>query len=169
MVYTLRCILDTEEDVIRDIILKESLSLYDLHLAIVKFFHLPPGEMASFYRTNDDWEQGEEIPLIDMNDGGPSHEMKNHSLSSIFNKEQDKLLYIYDFFKMWTFFISLNKVKDNTMPQEVSLGFSLGILPEKAPAKNFISDNTFTDDFDDPFSTEFDDSIDNDEDFDNYY
>ena len=40
--------------------------------------------MAAFYLSNEEWEQGEEIPLLSMQEG--SHEMKDITISAIFNK-----------------------------------------------------------------------------------
>ncbi len=57
----LRCVLDTEEDVLRDISISDSQTLEQLHDAIIESFELNPGEMAAFYKTNDDWDQGEEF------------------------------------------------------------------------------------------------------------
>jgi hypothetical protein len=168
MQYTLRCILDVEEDVIRDISLSKDSTLQNLHEALVQFFELPKGEMASFYRTNDDWEQGEEIPLVDMSDAGLSNEMKDHKLSDIFKMEDNKLLYVYDFLNMWTFFITLHKISDKKTSNLPDLGFSTGILPEEAPVKTFISDD-FSNTFDDEINPDFDDNFDFDEDLDTYY
>ncbi len=64
--YKIRVILDTKEDVIRTILVDSNLNLEDLHLTIAKSFGFKGQEMASFYRTDDEWTQGEEIPLINM-------------------------------------------------------------------------------------------------------
>ena len=168
MQYTFRCILDVEEDVIRDIAIDSEANLLELHEVIVQNFGLSIGEMAAFYRTNDDWDQGEEIPLYDMSDAGASNEMKDHLLSDVFKNEEDKLLYVYDFLNMWTFFIELYKIEVPKNCETPILVFSTGQLPEKAPEKQFISDGPDAD-LDDDFDSEFEDGYDAEDDFNSFY
>ena len=68
MIYRLRVILDVEQDVFRDLEIEASASLDDLHLSITQAFGFLGNEMASFYRTNEEWVQGEELPLLDLDD-----------------------------------------------------------------------------------------------------
>ena len=51
--------------------------------------------MASFYTTNENWEQGEELPLLDMGEG--TTPMAGKSLDQFFNAENHHLIYVYDF------------------------------------------------------------------------
>lgn len=168
MQYTFRCILDVHDDVIRDIAINASASLLDLHEAVVQNFGLSLGEIAAFYRTNEDWEQGEEIPIFDMSNLGASNEMKDYMLSDVFKNTGDKFLYVYDFLNMWTFFIELSqtdKKKDIDTPIQI---FSIGNIPEQAPEKHFVSEN-ISDDIDDELDCEFEDDYDTDEDLSNLY
>lgn len=68
--YKIRIILDTKEDVIRTILVDDNLNLKDLHIIITKSFGFKGKEMASFYRTDEKWSQGEEIPLFNMEEIG---------------------------------------------------------------------------------------------------
>ena len=69
MIYRLRVILDVREDVFRDIEIQGADTLEDLHNAIVQAFSLEGQEMASFYLSDEEWNQGEEISLFDMSVG----------------------------------------------------------------------------------------------------
>ena len=69
MIYRIRVILDVRDDVFRDIEIQGSDTLEDLHEAIVRSFDLDGREMASFYLSDDEWNQGEEITLFDLSDG----------------------------------------------------------------------------------------------------
>lgn len=168
MQYTFRCILDVEDDVIRDIVINATNNLLELHEAIVQAFGLNLGEMAAFYRTNDDWDQGEEIPLFNMNDAGESNEMKDYILSAIFKSKNDKILYVYDFLNMWTFFVELNKIDETKTTETPMMVFSAGKLPEHAPEKQFVSEK-IGDDLEDEFGSEFEDGYDTEDDFNDYY
>ena len=68
MIFKIRVVLDVKQDVIRTIAIEGSKTLEDLHNTIAQVFGFNGQQMASFYRTDDDWNQGEEIPLISMDE-----------------------------------------------------------------------------------------------------
>ncbi|MEN9640552.1 MAG: hypothetical protein RLZZ262_2421, partial [Bacteroidota bacterium] len=65
-IFKFRVIIDTEEDVFRDIEIETDASFEDLHRSILDGFDFEEGEMASFYMSNEQWEKGLEIALMDM-------------------------------------------------------------------------------------------------------
>jgi len=164
MIYKLRIILDTEEDVIREIAIRQNDSLEDLHNATVNAFGFDGTEMASFYMSDDDWNEGAEIPLFDMSENGDAVTMLHFKISDVIDDEKKKLIYVYDFFSMWSFFIELVEIIDGPKEYELpALLFSLGNIPSEAPEKEFTSENS------DEKSGEEDVDIDIDEfDFDNF-
>lgn len=95
--YKIRAILDTQEDIIRTILVNDIINLEELHLIIAKSFGFEGDEMASFYRSDEDWNQGEEIPLFNMADAGEGISMENCILNETLPDENDKLIYVYDF------------------------------------------------------------------------
>ena len=149
MIYRIRIILDCKEDVIRDIEIKETCSFEDLHLLIINYFNFNKGEMASFYLSNDNWKQGDEIMLESFEKNSSQMIMKNTNLNTIVNEKQKKFIYVYDFLKLWTFFIEIfelsDEKKDTVYPKNI---FSKGNLPKEAPEKQFIGEqkrNTYED------------------------
>ena len=74
--YKIRIILDTKKDIIRTILVEETIDLEILHKTIASSFGFAGQEMASFYRTDDEWTQGEEIPLFNMAEAGEDISMK---------------------------------------------------------------------------------------------
>ena len=105
--------------------------------------------MASFYKSDDMWERGLEIPLMDM--GGitveqegddyesepkiisdaPQVSMAGLKLNDIISKPDEKLVYVYDFMRMWCFYIelqTLTKAAPSTLYPRVSMVF--GDAPE---------------------------------------
>ncbi|MFD0861295.1 hypothetical protein ACFQ1M_03680 [Sungkyunkwania multivorans] len=135
MIYRFRVILDTEEDIFRDIEIEANASFEDFHNSIVQAFGFDGGEMASFYTSDNDWNQGEEISMFDTGEGMI---MEETSLDAIANRDNTKLIYIYDFLNMWTFFVELadigEKQAGRTYP---NLMFAHGELPDAAPEKQF--------------------------------
>ena len=166
MAYKIRIILDVEEDVFRDIVVNESTNLEDLHFFIAKSFGFNGQEMASFYKSNNEWEQGDEIPLFDMSEDDIDISMSNCLLNSVLKKTGDKLIYVYDFFSMWTFFVELSEITTKEEKDLPKIVLSFGHPPEKAPEKEFKAEKSYDDD--DYFLDSDDFENIDDIDFDNY-
>ena len=124
MIYRLRIILDTKQDVLRDIEIKSVNTFEDLHFAIINAFGFKDNEMASFYLSDTEWKQGEEITLESF---GEERVMKDNVLETIINLDQQNFIYVYDFLILWTFFVEVietNEENDSTnYPQTI---FSIG-------------------------------------------
>ena len=165
MVYKFRVILDAEEDVFRDIAIPEDDTLEDLHNAIVNAFGFDGMEIASFYTCDDEWVQEDEIPLFDTGDiPGEQRTMADYSLNAILDEDNTKIIYVYDFLNMWTFFVELAAIDEMesgvTYPD---LLFSHGLMPASAPDKEFSADaddafGEFDDDYDEDDLDMFDDT-----------
>ena len=82
MIYRLRVILDndTEDDIFRDIELDKTSNLEDFHNTITQSFGFEGNEMASFYLTDKEWNQGEEISLFDLGDLGQTNRLMSDIL-----------------------------------------------------------------------------------------
>lgn len=138
--YRVRVILDTEEDVIRDIHISQNSNFLELHKTVVKAFEMDEGEMASFFVSNENWEQGEEISLLDFEGlpGSQSRLMETTSIKEILSNEGSKMIYVYDFLNLWTFYIELNHII-NDLDGDVEIIKIVGERPEHAPQKNMES------------------------------
>ena len=106
MIYRFRVILDVDTDVFRDIEVESHISLEDFHKCISKSFGFNGEEMASFYKSDEDWNQGEEFSLFDTE--GDTPVMADTILESVMDEDNRHFLYVYDFYNMWTFFVDLN-------------------------------------------------------------
>ncbi|WP_269227604.1 IS1096 element passenger TnpR family protein [Flavobacterium eburneipallidum] len=157
MVYKFRVILDAEEDIFRDIAILAEDTLEDLHNAIFNSFGFDGMEVASFYTCDDTWNQEDEIPMFDTGDiPGEQKTMSDYQLSDILDKENTKIIYVYDFINMWTFLVELAAIEEivagNTYPETI---FAVGAMPDEAMEKQFLADddenesyNEFEDDLD---------------------
>ncbi len=163
--YKIRVILDTQEDVIRTILVSNASNLESLHTVISKSFGFNGQEMASFYRTDHEWNQGQEIPLFNMSEAGEGISMQNCFLRKTLPEVNDKLIYVYDFLNLWTFYVEVVEIADDSTPDLPKTILSVGEIPKEAPEKEFVAES-FGDDLDDEFKDEFDNL--DDMDFDNY-
>ncbi len=128
-VFGFRIILDFKQaDIFRDIEISDQANFEDFHNTIIQSFALEDGEMASFYKSDEHWNQGEEISLFAMNDNALA--MSECTLEQICSDKGDKFLYIFDFLKMWTFYVELMEIKEPSSgisyPRPI---YSEGIMP----------------------------------------
>jgi hypothetical protein len=153
-IYRIRAILDVLDDVFRDIEIKEEDTLEDLHNVINQSFGFDGSEMASFYISDEEWNQGEEIRLFDVGEGN-SRLMSETKLNEVLSNSNTKLIYVYDFLSMWTFYVELadiaNPVDTTDYP---NLLFVQGQLPDSPPDKQFEAEKL--DDYDEEFEDDFD-------------
>ncbi len=147
MIYRFRVILDhhSKEDIFRDIEIRKTDTFEDLHNTITQSFGFDGSEMASFYVSNDQWEQGQEIALFDM--GQPDCQLMNETiLEDIVDEENTKLIYVYDFLNMWTFLIELGEIVEEAQGTDYpNLLFVCGQVPTEAPEKQFETNQDFED------------------------
>ncbi|MCK0180117.1 plasmid pRiA4b ORF-3 family protein [Flavobacteriaceae bacterium S0862] len=150
MIYRFRIILDndTEDDIFRDIEIRKTDTLEDLHNTITQSFGFDGTEMASFYTSDNEWNQGEEISLFDMNEGINSVKLMNETfLEDVVDETKTKLIYVYDFLSMWTFLVELGEIVEVAEGMDYpNLMYVHGQIPNEAPEKSFETDEL--DDFD---------------------
>jgi len=162
MIYKIRIILDTEEDIFRDFEIEATNTLEDFHNSITQAFGFMGNEMASFYTCDSEWNQDTEIALFDMSESGSNTRLMNETLlSDVLTEQSPKLIYVYDFFSMWTFFVELADVVAKEDGRSYpNILFSFGELPDAPPEKKFESKKPdhFTDDFDNYDDLDFDEN-----------
>ncbi|MFD2727543.1 IS1096 element passenger TnpR family protein [Hyunsoonleella rubra] len=166
MIYRFRVILDndTEDDVFRDLEIRETDTLEDLHNIITQSFGFDGSEMASFYISNDQWDQGEEISLFDLSEDGSARLMNETAINDVVHEAQTKLIYIYDFLSMWTFYVELAEIVDEAEGFDYpNLMFVQGQVPDSAPERIFEAEDDDFDEFDNGLDVEDYNNLDFDE------
>ena len=137
MKYNIRVILESKENVIRDIEINSDCLLSELHYYLIECFDLNKNELASFYTTNNELEIIDEIPLVSFEDRGPN--MENTKLEIVLDEHNNNLIYVHDYMKMWRFLIELkSKDVDFNIKKCVS---KIGKMPKEAPKINFYQEN----------------------------
>lgn len=132
----LRILVDSEGDdnIFRDIEIPTSATFLELHLAIQEHFNFDNSQMASFYESDDNWERGDEIMLMDMrmSDKEEIRLMSDILIGDVLSKPAQKMLYVFDFLVMWTFFVEVvseGKFDKNTVYPNLLL--SVGDAPDQ--------------------------------------
>lgn len=153
MIYKIRVILDVREDVFRDVEIRSTATLEDLHQAIVEAFSLDGREMASFYLSDDEWNQGEEITLFDLSEGDKKTKiMSAYRIEQLLTGTHQRLLYAYDFMNIRTFYIEVLAIH----PEENGAQYPRVTLSYGSTPQYVDSD---MEEIDDPDALEFDDDF----------
>ena len=150
MIYRFRAILDhdNKEDIFRDIEIRKTDTFEDLHNVLTQSFGFDGSEMASFYVSNDEWNQGQEIALFDMGQNDDIRMMNETIIEDVVDEDHTKLIYVYDFLNMWTFLVELGEIVDEAQGTDYpNLMFVCGQVPSEAPEKQFEA-GQFEEDYD---------------------
>ena|SRR5258705_2829384 len=110
-IYKFRITFEDHEDVSRDLEIKSTQSFEELHSAILNSIGFDNKEHASFYMSDDNWKKGKEISLTEKVNGETKLPlMKKSRLCDFIADPHQKIYYIYDFAKEWTFHVELLKI-----------------------------------------------------------
>lgn len=171
--YKFRVLLDSEKDeeIFRDIQLEDSSNFELLYRTILRSFNFEGKEIGSFFMSNDDWDKGHEISLMDMrySDEDPDSlsVMSEAILKDYMEFSDQKVILVYDFLRMWIFLIELIEILPDVSGDPKVL-MSVGIAPPED--SKMVQEDAFGEDFNDmdedfdEFGDDFEDGY-NDEDF----
>lgn len=141
-IYRYRVVLDTKEDVFCDIDIDKNADFETFYNTIVKTFKFKGGVMSSFYLSNENWDKGEEITLLDMSESGDGKVMAACKLCDYMQEPRQRIILVYDFMRMWCFLIELigeDKAEKGVNYPDIPMFF--GNIP-KEESKDF-SDTMF--------------------------
>lgn len=137
MIYKIRVILDTKEDVFRDIEVRDKQTLFTLYKGIMSAFSLQGEELASFYESDEGWTQGREIPLESMDESNEDNTMADYHIYEVLPEVGSRMIFVYDYFDMWTFSVEVISIEDKKAVLNYPLTvYRFGAMPLKAPKRN---------------------------------
>ena len=124
-IYKFRMLSEENDNFVRDIEIQAKHTFEDFHKTISDCVILNGNELASFHICDQKWNKLKEITLIEMLDKTENEEdtkhieetfvMHNAVIRDFIHEPNQRLLYVYDFLDMKTFFIellSVSKQKD---------------------------------------------------------
>ena len=114
-----------------------------IHDFLVENFHLDKLEMSSFFYSNDDWDKGEEITLMNMNIGDDQTVkfMESITINEVFKEKKFKFLYVNDFLNMNIFYVEILKESDLEDNETLKLLHKLGEYEPKKSEDIFIMED----------------------------
>jgi hypothetical protein len=124
--------------------------------------------MASFYASNEDWDKGEEISLVDVNfdpDADPVGLMSDLNLEDRVLENGQKFILVHDFMSMWIFLIELLDFVDERV-ENPYVSLAIGTPPKEESRQQFqdFEEEYLFDEDEDEFD-EFSDDAYNSDDF----
>jgi hypothetical protein len=176
--FKFRVLIDTNTgvDVFRDILISTNDNLEIFYQTILTSFNFKNDQMASFYKSNEDWDKGQEITLVDMgmSDSADAVLIMNETkLKEIVTEPNQKMILVHDFMRMWCFLVELVETQTKTVATPQIL-LSVGTAPDEASKELDSGDSMIFgetldlgDDFDDIFSDDLDDL--DEDDLDNFH
>lgn len=130
-----RVLLDSEknEEVFRDVLISDMDDFESFYKIILEAFNFKGDQMGSFYVSNDTWDKGHEISLMDMtyeddSIDEPSTVMKEAIIKNYLQEPDQKFILVYDFLCMWIFLVELIGF-EKIEPEKPSILLSVGQAP----------------------------------------
>ncbi len=137
MVYKIRIILDTKEDIFRDVEIKGKQTLWNLHLGVKSAFSLQGGELSTFNLLEADGTIIKAVPLEDMSENGDGEIMSDIYIDEAFGKIGDKAQFQYGLLDLWEFFCELVDIYEGAPAVNYPITvYRFGNVPLKAPGKS---------------------------------
>lgn len=139
-----RIYFEEDESVYRDVVIRHTQNFKELHDTILKAYEFDNKHKATFYRSNDHWQQGREISLevYEKEYKAPPLIMADTSIGSEIRNPNQRFIYQYDFNKNWTFLVELINVSKEENPKIIypSVSRSEGIGPSQYGTKGLLGE-----------------------------
>ena len=139
-----RAYFEEDESVYRDVVIRHSQTFLDLHTIILKAYEFDNKHKATFYRSNDHWQQGREISLetYEKTYKAPPLLMADTLIGSEIREPNQRFIYQYDFNKNWTFLVELIHVSKEENPKLTypSVSRTEGIAPSQYGTKGLLGE-----------------------------
>lgn len=121
--YRFRVTSDDNDDFLREAEVLANQTFEDFHKLLVSSCKFEGNELASFYLCDNQWRKRREITLMDMSDDNGREQddapliMKDAKLNQVINDPHQRFIYVYDFLKMFTLYVELEKIQAADLTQ----------------------------------------------------
>ncbi len=143
-IFKFRVYFEEDDSIYRDIAIKHTQNFKDFHEAILKAYEFDTKHQATFYRSNDNWQQGREITLAlyDKEYMAAPKLMHETTIGSEIKNPNQRFIYTYDFHKLWNFLVELihlSKEEDIKLTYPAAVR-SEGIAPKQYGTKGLLGE-----------------------------
>lgn len=139
-----RIYLEEDEAVYRDVVILHTQTFQDLNDIILKSYEFDTKHDATFFRSNDHWQEGREISKEKYNKSYRAEPliMRNTIIGTEIRDTNQKFIFLYDFNKGWRFLVELIKVTKEISSKITypSVARTEGIGPQQYGTKSLLGD-----------------------------
>jgi len=133
---------EEDDSIYRDIVIKHQQTFFDLHTAILKSYEFDNKHAATFYKSNDTWQEGREISLEKYDKAYKAEPllMMDTNIGSQVADPNQKFIFEYDFIKSWKFMLELINV-DKSENSQIEYPICIrveGLSPSQYGTKGFV-------------------------------
>lgn len=143
-IFKFRVYFEEDDSIYRDVVIRHTQNFLQLHEVILKAYDFDNKHQATFYRSNDHWQQGREITLEKYNKAYKAEPlvMVDTTVGSEIRNTNQRFTYTYDFHKQWNFLLELINVSkdEDSKKQYPSVVRSEGIGPKQYGTKGLLGD-----------------------------
>lgn len=134
MVYHFVILSDEVDDYRREIEIDGEATFLELNNTLIKANGWKNDQMNSFFLSNEDWEKGQEITMVDMNDD-PSKEsaptMDHAHLDDLIKEEGANVLFLFDGLSDRYLYMHLKSIEQKAHLLEPKLTVNKGKAPQQ--------------------------------------
>lgn len=149
MIYKFRMISGDEEAFLREYEIPDNHTFLSFHNFIQKDLGYDTAQLASFFLTDEQWNKGMELTLIDMeNDAGPAAiPMESVTLADLLKEKKERLLYVFDIFSDRCFFMELSDIAEPSTSMKYPVCItSIGTPPQQLKLEDISVDDLLGED-----------------------
>jgi len=149
MIYKFRIISGDEKAFLREYEISGDKTFLDFHNFIQEDLGYDANQLTSFFITDEQWNKGLELTLIDMeNDAGPAAvPMESVKLSDLLKHKKERLLYVFDIFSDRCFFMELSDIFEPIPNVSYPIcKISVGTPPQQIIIEDISMDDVLEDD-----------------------
>lgn len=133
MVYRFVMLSDENDFFKREILIDAEASFLDFNDFIVESLGYSKSEMTTFYLSDEEWNKGQEVTLMDMGMSSEydSYLMDSTRLEDLLEQKGDRLLFVFDMLSERAFFMELVELLPGESLVRAKLIRSEGKAPEQ--------------------------------------
>jgi hypothetical protein len=142
MVFKFKVLSDKIEDFVLHIEADAGSTFFELHEAIQEACNYNPGELATFFLADEEWDKELEIKMFDDYSSKqiPSVQMKRTALGDYLKAKEDKLIYIFDIVNHKSLFIELTEIVMKDKLSTPIVTYNRGIAPLQSTSNRYNAD-----------------------------
>lgn len=135
MIYKFRFLSDENEGFLLDIEIKDNQTFLEMHKAIQNSLNFDETQLASFFISDEEWNKGTEITLVEMTDDAVVMDVA--MISEFIKTKKDRLIYVFDYLNERALFGALTSIsKTDTNKKLPVISKLTGTPPKQSQAEN---------------------------------